>query len=333
MPVALGSANTTCFSLAVEEAGGIEVSEKAKFIRTIVSELERIHSHLLWLGALGLEIGFETLFMYVWRDREVVMDLLEAISGNRVNYAMNIIGGVRRDITPELADKIRKGLDYLEERTKYYEKLCLEETTIRKRTEDVGILDPVTGVKLGAVGPTIRAAGVERDVRKDDPHLKYDEAEFNVVTWDSCDSFGRAVVRVLETLESIKIIRWCLDHMPKDGNIMPEKLIRRVAEGEAFSRFEAQRGELVYYVKSNGTDKPYRVKIRTPTMANILSVAELLKGCYIADIPVALASIDPCFSCEDRLVFVDVEKEHSWVWSMEELRKYSREFNEKERRW
>ncbi len=327
------NAHQCTFMMAAEEAGGIEVSEKAQFIRTIVAELERIHSHLLWLGAAGLEIGFETLFMYVWRDREVVMDLLEAISGNRVNYAMNILGGVRRDISPELADKIRKGLDYLEERTNYYKKLCLEESTIHKRTEDIGVLDPVTGVKLGAVGPTIRASGVKFDVRKNDPHLKYDEADFELITWDTCDTFGRVVVRVLETIESIKIIRWCLDHMPKKGDIMPEKLIRRVPEGEAYSRFEAQRGELVYYLKSNGTDKPYRVKIRTPTMANILSLAEILKGCYIADVPIALASIDPCFSCEDRVTFVDIEKGKTWTWTREELRKYSREFNEREKRW
>nr|HDO80078.1 NADH dehydrogenase subunit [Candidatus Bathyarchaeota archaeon] len=325
--------HTTTYAMTVEEAGGIEVPEKANYIRTIISELERIHSHLLWLGSAGLEIGFETMFMYVWRDREVVMDLLEAISGNRVNYAINIVGGVRRDITPELAKEIRKGLDYLEERTNYYKKLCFEETTIRKRTEGVGVLDTVTARKLGAVGPTARGSNVKFDVRKDDPHLKYDEAEFELITWDTCDTFARIVVRILEVLESIKIVRWCLDHMPKKGDIRPQKIIRRVPEGEAYGRFECQRGELVYFVKSDGSDKPYRVKVRTPTMANILSVPELLKGGYIADVPIALASIDPCFACEDRITFVDVEKERKWTWTKEQLRKYAMEFNRREGRW
>ena len=292
--------HSTCFVQAVEEIAGLAVPKRALYIRTIIAELERIHSHLLWLGVAGHEIGFDTLLMYSWRDREVVMDILAAITGNRVNYGMNTIGGVRRDISPEQSQDILKGLDILEERTKYYIEVATEETTIIKRLSGVGVLSREDVLLLDAVGPTARASGVKRDVRADDPYAAYGELDFNVITDDRCDVYGRTVVRVKELLESCKIIRQALKNLP-EGPITV-KAPRKIPAGEALSRYEAPRGEDVHYVRANGTEKPERVKVRAPTLANVQAVKHMLRDRFLADMPIVIAAIDPCFSCTDRLI-------------------------------
>jgi len=318
-------AHTLCYSQNIDEALGIEAPPRARFIRTIVAELGRVHSHYLWLGLAGHEIGFDTLFMYTWRDREVVMDLQELITGNRVNFALFTIGGVRRDITPYAIEQVRKGVKTLEERIQYYKKMCAKEVTLLKRTVGVGVLKPSQAINLCAVGPLLRASGVKRDIRKDDPHAAYDEVPFNVITYDGCDVASRLFVRVDEVVESLNIIRYALEHLP-DGPIRV-KVPRRVPTHETISRVEAPRGELFHYVKSNGTDKPERYKVRTPTLANIPSVCEMLKGGYVADIPITLASIDPCFCCTDRVAIVDAVKGKKRVWTWEQLSRYSEKWH------
>ncbi len=307
--------HTSCFCQAVEEIAGLEVPRRGLYIRTLVAELERIHSHLLWLGVAGHEIGFDTLLMYVWRDREIVMDILAMVSGNRVNYAINTIGGVRRDITADHVEKIQKALPVLEERTKYYLDLASEEATFRARSVGVGNLPRDVAIRYGAVGPTARASRVDRDVRRDDPYAAYDEIPFEVITTDTEDVFGRTAVRLLELLECCKIVRHLLDNLP-DGDIRV-RAPRRVPKGEAVSRYEAPRGEDIHYVLANGTDKPERVKVRAPTLANWPSIAHMLVGRYIADVPLIVAAIDPCFGCADRAVIIrrDGEKPgelHDW---------------------
>ena len=292
--------HSTCFIQAVEEVAGLEIPKRAAYIRTIVAELERIHSHLLWLGVAGHEIGFDTLLMYTWRDREVVMDLLAEISGNRVNYGMNTIGGVRRDIGPEQTERILKGIDQLEERTRYYIQVASEETTLIKRLSGVGHLSHDDAVRLGAVGPTARASNVNRDTRRDDPYAAYGEVEFNVIVDNHEDVYGRTLVRVLELMESYKIVRQALKNMPEGP--VSVKAPRRIPAGEALSRYEAPRGEDVHYVRGNGTDKPERVKLRAPTLANLHAVPLMLKDNNLADAPIVIAAIDPCFSCTDRMV-------------------------------
>jgi membrane-bound hydrogenase subunit alpha len=292
--------HATCFVQAVEEIAGLEIPKRAAYIRMIVAEMERIHSHLLWLGVAAHEVGFDTLLMYSWRDRELVMDLLAEISGNRVNYGMNTIGGVRRDISPEQAQHILKGVDKLEERTKYYLQVAAEETTLIKRLSGVGHLSHEDAVRLGTIGPTGRASGVNRDTRRDDPYAAYDEVQFDVIVDNHCDVFGRVVVRVLELIEAYKIIRQSLKQMP-DGPISV-KGPRRIPAGEALSRYEAPRGEDVHYVQGNGTEKPERVKLRAPTLANLHAVPKMLEGNNLADTPIVIAAIDPCFSCTDRMV-------------------------------
>ena len=312
-------AHTTCYTQAVESLLGVEAPPRARYIRVIVAELERIHSHSLWLGIAAHEIGFDTLFFYYWRDREVVMDLLESISGNRVHYAMNTIGGVRRDISPEKASMIKKGLDFLEERMKRYIEMMKTDQTVLKRTEGVGVLKRRDAIDLCAVGPTLRASGVKNDVRADDPYAAYDEIPFNVVTHDGGDVLSRILVRCEEILESIEITRYALDHMPE--GMTRVRVPMAVPPGETVSRVEAPRGELIHYAKSNGTARPERYKVRSPTLGNIPALCKMLIGCHVADIPIILAGIDPCFACMDRMTFIDLSNGDEWVWTMQELRR------------
>jgi len=294
--------HATAFAQAVEEIAGLEVPKRALYIRSLIGELERVHSHLLWLGVAGHEIGFDTLLMYTWRDREVVMDILSLLTGNRVNYGMNTIGGVRRDITPAQAKEVLKAVDILEERTKYYIKIATQETTIIDRLSGVGVLSKKDAISLGAVGPTARASGVARDVRKDDPYAAYGELDFKVITANTCDVYGRTVVRVQELMESYKMIRQILKDMP-EGPITV-RAPRKIPAGEAASRYEAPRGEDFHYVRSNGTEKPDRVKVRAPTLANVQAVSKMLEDRYLADMPIVIAAIDPCFSCTDRSIVI-----------------------------
>ena len=293
-------AHSTAFVQAVEEIAGLEVPKRALYIRTIIGELERVHSHLLWMGVAAHEIGFDTLLMFTWRDREVVMDLLATLTGNRVNYGINAIGGVRRDISADQVKEILKAMDILEDRTKYYITVATQETTIVTRLSGVGVLSHDDAIKLGAVGPTARASGVERDIRKDDPYAAYAELDFNVITDDHNDVFGRAVVRLKELLESYKMIRQAVTNLPEGP--VSVKAPRKIPAGEAVSRYEAPRGEDMHYVKANGSDKPERVKVRAPTLANVQAVRHMLRDRYLADMPIVVAAIDPCFSCTDRLI-------------------------------
>ena len=315
-------AHTTCYCQAIEELLGVEAPPRANYIRVIVAELERIHSHLLWVGIAAHEIGFDTLFMHIWRDRETVMDILEYVSGNRVHYAMNTIGGVRRDIPSEMAPKIKKGVDFLEKRIEEYIRTVQADSTIRERTVEVGILKPKDAVELCAVGPTLRASGIKNDIRKDDPYAAYDEVPFNVVTNDGCDVYARIIVRCQEMLESIKMIRYALDNMPSGMTRVRVPMV--VPAGEAVSRVEAPRGELIHYAKSNGTSKPERYKVRSPTLANIPALCKMLLGQHVADIPIVLAGIDPCFACMDRIAIINSKNGKKKTMSLEELRRYSR---------
>ena len=314
--------HSTCFVQAVEEIAGAVVPRRGLYIRTLVAELERVHSHLLWLGVAGHEIGFDTLLMYTWRDREVVMDLLAALTGNRVNYAINTIGGVRRDVTDAQKEQILKAVDVLEERTKYYIEVATQESTVIQRLSGVGVMLHDDAVRLGAVGPTARASKVDRDVRRDDPYASYGELSFKVITSDQNDVYGRTLVRVGELMESYSMIRQLVKNMP-DGPITV-KVPRKIPAGEALSRYEAPRGEDIHYVRSNGTEKPDRVKVRAPTLANVQAVSHMLKDRFLADLPIVIAAIDPCFSCTDRLIRVRNDgKGPSGLMNWEELHNYS----------
>ncbi|TFG10689.1 NADH dehydrogenase subunit [Candidatus Thorarchaeota archaeon] len=313
--------HTTCYAQGVEELLDVKIPDRANFIRVIIAELERIHSHMLWLGVAAHEIGFDTLFMHSWLDRELVMDLLELISGNRVNYAMNTIGGVRRNISDDGGQKVKDSLADVEERMKHYVEVIKTDQSIRQRTKNIGPLNCTPAADLCAAGPTLRASGIARDVRKDDPYAAYGEIPFDVISYDGCDLFSRTLVRCEEILEAIKITDYAIDNLPEGA--IRVRAARKVPEGRVVSRLEAPRGELIHYCKSNGTDTPERYKVRAPTLANVLALGNMLIGGNVADIPIVLAGIDPCFSCMDRMAFVDTKSDKRWTWTQEDLQRYA----------
>lgn len=320
--------HTTCFVDGVEALLGIEIPKRASYIRILVAELERIHSHLLWLGVAGHEAGFDSFFMYTWRDREIVMDILEEISGNRVHYAINTIGGVRRDIDESQRTKILGSMKTLRERTEYYKNLGTTEPSFVERLSGVGILSRENAISLCAVGPTLRASGIDMDVRRDDPYLSYDEIPFEVSIANTCDVLGRTVVRINEVIQSCNIIEYVLKNLPQ-GDIKV-KVPRKVPEGETVSRYEAPRGENLHYIKSNGTDKPERVKVRAPTLGNYPATIAMLKNGFIADIPLIFAAIDPCICCAERIVEIKHKNTgKTEIKTFDDLRKESKQVYKK----
>ncbi len=295
--------HATVFAKGIEEIMGVTLPPRAQYIRTIIAELERMHSHLLWLGVAAHEIGFNTLFMWTWRDREVVLDTLEEMSGNRVHYNINEIGGVRCDLTPAQITAALSRLPVLEERIKKYVDMVNSQETLLIRFRGIGRMTREEALKYGAVGPTARASGVDYDVRRDDPYLVYADVPWNVVTDTLGDVDGRTRVRIGELWESTQIVRFCLENIPA-GPIRIDAP-KNAPEGEILSRYEAPRGELAHYIRTNGSDRVERVDIRTPTLANWTSVAMCLANQNIADIPVIVAAIDPCLSCTSRMTVVN----------------------------
>ena len=319
-------AHTSTYCQAIEKLCGLEIPQRAEYIRGIVGELERLHSHLLWLGVAGHEIGFDTLFMYTWRDREKVMELLAMIGGNRVNYGVNTIGGVRRDLDSDELNTALSVMDELEKQVYYYANLAQNETTLAARLAGIGILTKEDVVKYGAVGPVARAAGVMDDIRIIEPYGVFRNIKVNGVTDDHCDVYGRTIVRALEMLESIRLIRLMIKEMP-DGEIAV-KAPRRVPAGEMIFRTEAPRGEDIHFIRSNGTDKPERVRVRAPSEANWHGMSYMLEGFHLADVPIIIAAIDPCYSCTDRAIRLERDGAAE-VTDWESLHRYGIEYYKK----
>ncbi len=297
-------AHTTAFTRTVEMVAGIEVPERALYIRSLIAELERIHSHLLWLGVAGDLVGFKSLFMWVWREREHVQDILELLTGNRCHYAMNTIGGVRRDISEGQAKKALSRLEDLRAGLKRVLDAVYDNPVLRARTEDVGVLRLPDAVDGGAVGPTARASGWRIDVRADDPYAAYEDLSWDVVVDEGKDVWARMVVRVKEALISADMCRQCLEALTEmKGEIRSE--VSEFGEGEALGKTEAPRGELAYYVVSDGSIRPYAVRVRTPSYRNNALLPVMLRGYTLADAPIIIGSIDPCYACTDRVMIVD----------------------------
>ncbi len=318
--------HSMAFVLGVEKLANVQAPPRAQAIRELVAELERIHSHILWLGVAAHEGGFDTLFMLSWRDRETVMDLLETISGNRVNYSANVLGGVKVDINERQKDELLRGMDFLEERTRHYLKVVTEDDTFLGRTRNIGVMTFEEATRLGAIGPTGRASGLLRDVRMDSPYAGYPDFPIQIVTAKAGDLEARFVVRIKELFESYRLVREIVEKIPSGD--LTTKIPRRIPEGETVSRVEAPRGELFYYIKSNGTDRPERVKVRTPSLCNWASVLTTAIGHKLADMPMILAGIDPCFSCNDRMVVLNGPAGQS-LWDWEKLRQYGIEYYKK----
>jgi ech hydrogenase subunit E len=308
----------------VEKLAGVEVPPRARAIRMLMAELERVHSHMLWVGVAAHEAGFDTLFMYAWRDRETVMDLLEGLSGNRVNYSANLLGGVKFDIDEEQASTILEGMDFLEGRLHHYLDVVMTDESFLMRTQGIGAMTREQAERLGTVGPTARASGVSRDLRLDSPYAAYPTFPVKVVIETEGDLLARFMVRIEESFESLRLIREIVHNLPEGD--LTARVRRRIPEGETVSCSEAPRGELFYFIKSGGGDKPERIKVRTPTLSNWGAVLSTVIGRQLADVPMILAGVDPCFSCNDRMVSIRTGNSQRRHWTWEDLRRYGIEY-------
>ena len=289
--------HTLTFSRALEQLAGVEVPERARHIRVVVHEAERLHSHLLWAGVACELMGFQTLFMTCFALREKVMDVLEAVSGNRVNYAMNKPGGVTRDIV-DSAMVVAAAREIGRVTSEQLIPVLTTDRTVRARCAGVGVLTREQAQAWGVLGPVARASGLPQDIRRAAPYEIYDRLDFEVPVRTEGDVLARIVVRALEVVESCRIIEQALDGLP-GGPIDCGDFIH-IPAGEACARIEGPRGEVFYYVASDGSDVPTRVRIRTPTFQNMPTVALMVARQTLADAPLIQASIDPCYSCTDR---------------------------------
>lgn len=312
---------------AIEDAGDIQVPERALYIRSLIGELERIHSHMLWLGLAGHFLGFNTVWMWCWRYREDVLNICELITGNRNHYAMMKAGGVRHDIKREDIPTIRKMLDGLKGPLALFRDAVVDDPVIHARTKGIGVLTKKQVIDYCAVGPTARASGVACDVRKDHPHAAYGLVDWDIVVTENGDVFDKAVIRILEMFESIKIIEQCLENLktvpgPVDSN--PGE----VNPGEGIGHYEAPRGEVFHYIRSDGTNRPIRHKVRAPSYMNVPTDRVAVLGETVADATIILAAVDPCYCCTERMAAVDRGTGRR-VFSSEDLIRLSQEKTER----
>jgi NADH-quinone oxidoreductase subunit D len=323
------SANTNelGFVLAVEKLLGIEerVPRRAQFLRVIMAELTRISSHLIWLGTHALELGAMSVFLYAFREREKILDLFEEIAGGRLHTGYMRIGGVAYDATPKFLEELHQFLEYFPEKLDEYETLLTNNRIWLSRTKGVGVIDRETAINWGITGPILRAAGSDYDVRKYYPYCVYDELDFKVPVYHGGDVYDRYRVRMDEMRESVKIIKQALEKMPEGPVklddptvVLPPKeevyntmvgLLHhfelvihgfKPPKGEVYAAVEGPRGELGYYLVSDGTEKPYRLRIRPPSLINVAILPELLKDHYVADVISIIGSLDPLMGEVDR---------------------------------
>jgi membrane-bound hydrogenase subunit alpha len=315
------------YTQSVEDIFPVEVPERAKFIRTIIGEAERVHSHLLWLGLAGHFLGYNTVYMWAWKLREEILDVMEILSGNRNNYAMFKPGGVRRDIKAEDIPVVLKKIDSIVPTLKMLQAAIQDDPVLRARTEGVGVLTKEKAIDFCAVGPTARASGVRKDVRRDAPYAAYDKVEWEMVTRTNGDVFDKTLLRVLETFESLKIVKECLQNLP-EGDI--DLNLKDIPPGEGIGTHEAPRGETFHYIKSDGTNRPVRHKVRAPTFMNLPTYKATVVGEKISDATIILAAIDPCYCCTERMAVRNTKGKK--LYSGEELIRLSQQATEKLRR-
>ncbi len=281
---------------AVERIMNVEIPPRAKYLRTIWSEMSRIHSHLLWLGLLADAFGFESLFMQSWRMREKILDMFEYSTGGRVIFSVNKIGGQLKDMDAEMLNQFLKVFADIERDLKVLSKTFLNDYAVNSRLKDVGFLTKQQAHDLGAVGPFMRSSGIALDSRKLG-YGAYADLDFEPITSDIGDSYARCDVRIREIFQSIDLIRQASAKIPSTEIAVP---VKGMPNGEYFMRVEQPRGEALYYVKANGTKFLDRMRVRTPTFANLPGMLETLKGCQLADVPILILTIDPCISCTER---------------------------------
>jgi ech hydrogenase subunit E len=281
---------------SVEGNMGVEVPERAEFLRTIWHELGRIHSHLLWLGLTADGFGFESLFMHTWRLREQILDIFEETTGGRVIFSVCKVGGVRKDVSDEKLAEIAVILDKMRKELKELAEVFLNDTSVKSRLVGVGTLSKEEAIDLCAVGPVGRASGIASDIRMDG-HGAYAELGFAPIVEEGGDCYARLKVRVRELFQSIELIEKAIILIP-EGDI--DVKVKGNPEGEFVARLEQPRGEAFYYSKGDGSKFLKRIRVRTPTNANIPALVKTLQGCELADVPMLVLTIDPCISCTER---------------------------------
>jgi membrane-bound hydrogenase subunit alpha len=294
------------FVNAVEDLANLQITERAAYIRSTIGELERLHSHLLWLGLAGHFLGYNTVWMWSWKYRELVLDVFEKISGNRQHYAMFKIGGVRRDILKEDIPWIENSLDELKKSVDMFHGAIVDDPVIAARLKGIGALTKEDIKNFGAVGPLARASGVKIDVRRDNPYAAYGLVDWDVVTLEAGDIFAKTVLRILEMYQSIKIVKQCLEKL-KTVNGPIDLNIKDVPSGDGIGRHEAPRGECVHFVRSDRTNRPVRHKVRAPSYMNVATNQKSVIGSHISDALIILAAVDPCYCCTERLAVVNAQ--------------------------
>ncbi|MCH8024264.1 MAG: NADH-quinone oxidoreductase subunit D [Candidatus Marinimicrobia bacterium] len=298
--------NSHVWAMAVEKLMGIEIPERVEYIRVIMAELQRIASHLMAVGAMGLDLGGITPITYTFRDRERILDLFEYVSGARLLYNYIWIGGVAHDLPPNFVQHTRDFLDWFEPQIVEYDRLLTYNKIFIERTADVGVLPADVAINWGCTGPVLRASGVAWDLRRAEPYSIYDRFDFDVVVGKGevgtvGDCWDRYWVRVEEMRQCIRIVRQALDQLPPDGDVhaaVPKKV--RPPKGEIHFRAENPKGDLGFYIVSDGSPKPYRVKMRSPAFCNLSVINEIARGWMISDVIAVLGSLDIVLGEIDR---------------------------------
>jgi len=288
--------NELSFCMAVEKLLGVEIPIRAEYLRTLGCELQRIASHLVWLGVNALDLGAFTPFLYCFRERELVMDLLEALSGQRMTCNYLRIGGVVADLPEGFMEKAREFCKIFPDKVEEYERILTYNEIFMGRMVDVGVLPLETAIACGVSGPNLRACGLAYDIRKVEPYSVYDRVKFDIPTGKQGDSWDRFVLRVEELRQSVRIITQCLDWLEKnpDGAVISDevKLVVKTPPGEAYGRVESSRGVYGTYIRSDGSTKPYRMKLRSPSFSNLSAFPKMVEGMFIADLVATFCSLD-----------------------------------------
>ncbi len=292
--------NNEAVCLAVESGLGIEVPERVKVIRTILDELTRISSHLLWWGVMGMDLGALTTFFYGFRDREIITDIFEETCGARLTMNYNIPGGLMNDVPPQFSKRIKDLIIHLKKKLPEYDTLLTENVIFMERTKGIGILSREDAISYGVTGPAGRASGFACDIRKVNPYSAYRQVSFKEILFHEGDTFSRYKARILEMWESISILEQLVDNIPEGDFFTKTKAVIKLPVGEYFQRVETARGELGVYIISDGKKNPYRVKFRSPGFSNLFVLNQIAKGCKIADLVAIMSTLDLVIPDIDR---------------------------------
>jgi len=284
------------YAEAIEHVMNVDVPPRAKYLRSIWFEMSRVHSHLLWLGLMADAMGFESLFYQTWRIREKILDLMEAATGGRVIFSVNTIGGVLKDMDPDMIKAFLDGIAELYPQIHAIQKTFMDDYTVQTRMKGCGVLTREQAHALGCTGPTARASGIAKDIRECG-YAAYSDLDFEPIVSKDGDCYARCDVRIKEIFQSFDLIRQAIGKLP-EGELAAH--VKGNPSGEYFMRVEQPRGEAIYYIKGSGKKFLDRMRIRTPTFANLAGLCEMLKNAELADVPMMIVTIDPCISCTER---------------------------------